>query len=278
MPIWGWLFFYLHKRHIINMRQKTFKSDFLFFKNKIQNNENFAFSRFSDGEMYILQNRRLKLGDNQIQIDNTIQNGPYQKFDFKDFNPDIHSLYKDKLIESFKHKQQNYYKGISCSCCVGKENFDWQINLHQGDDDSLTWANLWVNSNYPDFISSILPMFYNKKCIFIGHESADITKFPFFIKDFRVGYNAFVNDYNVITNISNWIEENNIENHMFLFSASSFTNLAIYELFKNYNNNTYIDIGTCLTPMMSMPTERDYLQGFWNYRRTTSLELNCVWN
>lgn len=260
------------------MRHKTFRNDFLFFKNKIQNNENFAFSRFSDGEMYILQNRRLKLAQNQIQIDDNVQSGPYQKLDFKDFDPSSHSIFKDKLIESFKHKQKNYYKGISCSCCVGKENYDWQINLHGGDDDSLTWANLWVNANYPKFITSILPLLYNKKCIFIGHESADITKFPFFIKDFRVGYNAFVNDYNVIEKISNWIEKNDIKDHTFLFSASSFTNLAIYELFKKFNNNSYIDIGTCLTPMMNMPTERDYLQGFWNYQNSYSLNLNCVWN
>ena len=257
---------------------KNFKEHFIFFREKIINNENFAFSRFSDGEMYILQNRRLKLENNKIQIDNTIQNGPYQKSDFKDFNPDIHSVYKDKLIESFKHKQQNYYKGISCSCCVGKENFDWQINLHQGDDDSLTWANLWVNSNYPSFINLILPIFYSKKCIFVGNEFADITKFPFFVKDFRVGYNAFVNDYNIIEDISNWIEKNNIENHIFLFSASSFTNLAIYELFKKNDNNSYIDIGTCLAPMMGMPTERDYLQGYWSYRGSNSLNLTCKWN
>ena len=60
-----------------------------------------------------------------------------------------------------------------------------------------------------------------------------------------------------------WIKENNIKNHIFLFSASSFTNIAIYKLFKDNANNTFIDIGTCLTPMMDMPTERDYLQGFY---------------
>ena len=87
-----------------------------------------------------------------------------------------------------------------------------------------------------------------------------------------------INDIHVIDDIKNWINNNNIKNHIFLFSASSFTNVAIYELFKDNVNNTFIDIGTCLTPMMNMPTERDYLQGFWNYRGSNSLNLICKWN
>ena len=257
---------------------KNFKEHLQLFKQKIINKENFAFSRFSDGEMYILQNRELKLSENLIQIGDTTQSGPYKKDDFKYFNPKEHQKFHNHLVESFKYKKKNYYKGISCSCCVGKENFDWQINLHEGDDDSLTWANLWVNNNYYQFIQEILPLFYSKKCVFIGNVNADVSKLPFIKKDFRIGSNAMINDIHVIDDIKNWINNNNIKNHIFLFSASSFTNVAIYELFKDNVNNTFIDIGTCLTPMMNMPTERDYLQGFWNYRGSNSLNLICKWN
>tara|TARA_R110000823_G_scaffold64126_4_gene150702 strand:- start:1330 stop:2106 length:777 start_codon:yes stop_codon:yes gene_type:complete len=257
---------------------KDFKQHFSFFKEKIINNENFAFSRFSDGEMFILQNKELKLDDNLIQMGDKIQSGPYKKDDFKHFDPKQHQSFQKQLIKAFKYRTKNYYKGISCSCCVGKENFDWQINLHGGDDDSLTWANLWVNNNYPQFIQEILPLFYSKKCVFVGNKNANIKSLPFVVKDFRVGYNAMVNDTSVIDEMGKWIKENNIKNHIFLFSASSFTNIAIYELFKDNANNTFIDIGTCLTPMMDMPTERDYLQGFWGYRGSNSLNLICKWN
>jgi hypothetical protein len=118
---------------------------------------------------------------------------------------------------------------------------------------------------------------YSKDCVFVGHESADTSKLPFIKKDFRVGYNAFINDYDKIDIIRQWIKENNITNHVFLFSASTFTNLAVYELFRDFPNNSYIDIGTCLTPIMSMPTERDYLKGFWSYRGSQSLNQICVW-
>ena len=257
---------------------KNFKQHFSYFKEKILNNENFAFSRFSDGEMFILQNKELKLDHNLIQMGDKIQSGPYKKDDFKHFDPKNHQSFQKHLVKAFKYKTKNYYKGISCSCCVGKENFNWQIKLHEGDDDSLTWANLWVNSNYPKFIQEILPLLYSKNCVFVGNKNANIDKLPFIKKDFRVGYNAMVNDISVIDDINKWVKENNIKNHIFLFSASTFSNLAIYKLFKNNKNNTFIDIGTCLSPMIDMPTERDYLQGFWSYRGSNSLNLTCKWN
>ena len=257
---------------------KNFREDFFKFTDKIKNDEHFAFSRYSDGEMYILQNRYLVLSDGLIQIDNNQQSGPYKEADFKRFDPKMHAFYQQKLVEAFKHHQPNYYKGISCSCCVGKDNFNWQIDLHGGDDDSLTWANLWVNGNYPLFIKQTLPIFYSKNCVFVGNNKADISKFPFFVKDFRVGYNAMINDYDKIYKIKDWIRDNNIENHVFLFSASTYTNLAIYELFTEFPNNSYIDIGTCLAPMMNMPTERGYLQAFWNYQVNQDIQKICIWN
>jgi hypothetical protein len=257
---------------------KNFREHFNNFKRKLREQEHFAFSRFSDGEMYILQNKELKLDNDLIQIGERKQGGVYQAPDFKHFDPKEHSFYQQKLVESLQYKQPNYYRGISCSCCVGKEQFDWQVDLAGGDDETLTWANLWVNGNYPFFIREILPIFYSRDCVFIGHEDAKLDRLPFFVKDFRVGYNAMINDYGKIEDIKNWIKEENIENHVFLFSASSFTNLAVVELFREFPNNTYIDIGTCLTPMMDMPTHRGYLEAFWGYRGGKDLQKICVWN
>jgi len=257
---------------------KNFRGDFVKLKTKLENQEHFAFSRYSDGEMYILQNKELVLDNGLIQIGDEKQGGVYQAPDFKHFDPKEHSFYQQKLVESLQYTQPNYYRGISCSCCVGKEQFDWQVDLAGGDDETLTWANLWVNGNYPLFITHILPIFYSRDCVFVGHKDANLDRLPFFVKDFRVGYNAMINDYGKIEEIADWIRENNIENHVFLFSASSFTNLAVYQLFREFPNNTYIDIGTCLTPMMDMPTHRGYLQAFWNYRPNQDIQKICVWN
>jgi hypothetical protein len=126
-------------------------------------------------------------------------------------------------------------------------------------------------------VTHTLPILYSKDCVFVGHKDADISKLPFVVKDFRVGYNAFINDYDKIEEIKQWIKENNITNHVFLFSASTFTNLAVYELFRDFPDNSYIDIGTCLTPMMNMPTHRGYLQAFWGYRGGQDIQKICIW-
>ncbi len=184
---------------------KNFRQDFIKFTEMIRNNKHFGFARYSDGELSILENKELKLSADVIQVGETKSPGVYQAPDFKHYNPSEHIEFRNKLIEAYQHKQSNYYKGISCSCCVGKDNFDWQVNLHGGDDESLTWANLWVNGNYPLFISVVLPIFYSKKCVFVGNDKADISTFPFFVKDFRVGYNAMINDYDKIETIKTCI-------------------------------------------------------------------------
>jgi len=259
------------------MRNKTFQGDINLFKDKLNNKENFAFTRYSDGELYILKGLELKLSNGTIQIGDKEQYGPYQSQEFKHFDPKIHNEFRDKLIEAFQFKSENYFKGISCRCCMPEEDFKYQLELHGGDDDSLTWSNLFVNANYYKFVFEILPIFYSRKVVFVGHHDADISKLPYVVKDFRVGYNAMINDYNVINEMKEWIKQNDIKDHIFLFSASTFSNLAIYELFKEFKNNTYLDIGTCLTPMMNMPTERHYIQEFWYGIPLRDLKKVCIW-
>ena len=139
---------------------KDFKEDFFFLLNKIKIQEPFAFARFSDGEQYILDNIELKLDKNLIKIGNQHQPGPYKPIDFKHFDPKKHAYHRNLLIESFLHKQHNYFKGIGCPCCNSHEYKANQLNTLGGDSEDLTWANLWVNGNYPDFIKKILPELY----------------------------------------------------------------------------------------------------------------------
>ncbi len=40
---------------------KTFEGDLLKFVSLVENGENFAYSRYSDGELFILQNQKLEL-------------------------------------------------------------------------------------------------------------------------------------------------------------------------------------------------------------------------
>jgi hypothetical protein len=260
---------------------KNFKTDFNVLRDKLNVNENFAFTRFSDGELFVLQNKRLELNENNYIIDNTMGYGNYNNEEQKKFIPNEHEFYRKKLEESLQFKKQNYYKGISCKCCVGESAFNWQIELAGGDDGSLTWANLWNNGNYEKFIEEIIPILSKKKIIIIVNESANIKNLGFNIKkDFRVGTNCFINNYDIIEEIKFFIINNKIKNHVFLVSAASLSNLIIHQLYEFNDMNTYIDIGSTLNPMMDMEGwkgSRTYLREYWLKQPRNYLDKNCIW-
>jgi hypothetical protein len=252
---------------------KTFENHLSLFKDKLIKKEPFSFSRFSDGELMILKNLETRIGDNFYQIGERIFfSAPYHPEDHKHWIPNENEDIRQKLMDSFTHKEPNYFVGLSCRCCVGQENFDLQLSWRGEDDEYLTWSNLFVNSNYPKFMNEILPLFSKYKVVYILNENADINNLPFKVeKDFRVGYNCIINDYYKIEEIKKWISDNDIEGYLFLFSASSLSNLMIHELFKFNNKNTYLDIGTTLNKLLKMKGTRDYLEN------GPSLKQTCIW-
>lgn len=243
---------------------KDFREHFFLLMNKLNKGENFAFSRFSDGELRIMQGKKLILAADHYQIGDQKVNSSYYPEDRKNIDPVEHLHIKNKLMEAYQHLQHNYYVGLSCRCCVGQDDFNQMISWYKGDPNSdlLTWSNLWVNGNFPLFQEYMIPIFSKKNIVYILNEKANINTLPFrVIKDFRIGENCIVNDFGMENEVGMWIEENNIENHTFLFSASSLSNMVIYELFKKYPNNTYIDIGTTLNRELGMNGLRAYLTG-----------------
>ena len=243
----------------------------------LKNRTPFAFNRFSDGELFILQNKELILGEVNSQVGNNIINIGYKKEDHKHFKPEEHSFYRDKLVDSFLHKQENYFKGLSCRCCIGQKDFEWQLDFHGEYDDNFTWANLLVNGNYQKFIHEMYPVFNQYKTVFICNENARTNTLPFVVKDFRVGYNAMINDYGLISDIKNWIDRHEINGYLFLFSASTFSKISIHQLYEYNNKNTYIDVGTALNAFMNMRLDRNYLKAFWLNEYHPDIDKNCIW-
>ena len=242
--------------------KKDFIEHFYMLSTKLRLGENFAFSRFSDGEMYLLMDRSTTLGKGYYEIDGVRNSGTYDPINYKNVDSDKHGFFYDALKDSFRYHAENYFVGLSCRCCVGEENFKWQINLRGGDDEHLTWSNLFINGNFDRFIDKMVPMFNDKKIVFICNETLDLSMLPFDVeKDFRVGNNCMINNFNISDEIIGWIKENNIKNHVFLFSASSLSNVLIHKLFAEENENTYIDVGTGLNMYFGVDTHRGYLHG-----------------
>lgn len=248
---------------------KDFKFAFEKLLKNISNKDNFAFTRFSDGELFILQNKTVVLADNHYVTGDIRGANRYTKEEHKEFYPEQHQFYQQKLVETFKHNQQNYYKGICTSTDghVGKQNFDWMIDFHGGDHPNLTFANLLINANYSRFVEEMVPLFMDREIIYVVNEMADTSKLPFNIsKKFEIGSNCMIENYDTSEKVKDYIEANNIKDAIVLCSAASLSNFVIYECFKENPNNTFLDIGSCLNPLLNLEGwkyTRGYLTGYW---------------
>lgn len=262
-------------------RKKKYKADFDKIIKMLVNNENFAFSRFSDGELFMIKDVPILIKENETYLGGKLFGiANYTKEEIKEYDPKLHQKYRKLLITCLKHSQKNYFKGISCSCCNGKEHVDFMKRF--SDDNFTTFSNLLFNRNYEAFLDNVKFIFPKKKIILVINKFAKTSNLPFnCIKIFKVGENCMVNDFSLIRKMQNFIESEKIKNHIFLFSAGSLSNFLIYKLFKKYKFNTYIDIGSALNPYCELKGWREtrgYLQEYWlDKKPKLSSSYGCYW-
>ena len=170
--------------------EKTFRGDIEFFYDKLVNKENFGVTRFGDGELVIVRNNSIDLTDKNTG-------------EFK-YNPDDESdsFYREQLINSLTYKDDNYYVGCACPCCIGTKNSTSLRNKSEQKVENMTWANIFVNSNYNFFMEKFVPIFDSSDTYIVCNKHSDISNLPFKIKGgLTVGTNAWKNDYNVIDDL-----------------------------------------------------------------------------
>lgn len=237
---------------------KTFAGDFARFKDMLENREPFALSRFGDGELKILRSTALRL----------------REFDY-DPNDPADQVPRERLISSFLHQGCRYYVGISCPDCVGEDKFAWAKLSSRQDDDHLTWAALFINSNYSRYLAEVVPLFSRYEVILVCNRSAVLKDLPFpVLRDFRVGRNAWKDDCNLVEQISGYIKRETLKEKLFLFCAGPFSCILAHQLHCQSEANTYLDIGSTLDPFFfgAPAGTRGYLRGDETFARRT-----CVW-
>lgn len=228
------------------MIKGSFREDIEFIFNKLKNKDRFSFSKYADGEFSILANFYLKNVDNWV------------------FNPDLHIREREELIRSFRFKDKDYYVGVSCKCCQPEEHVNWM--REQSGQDVLTWANIFVNSNYPYFVENFIPEFSNHDVVLFAREDARTGTLPFKVEHIPISSQAFIDNFNMVENFP--IEK--YKNKLFLFCAGPLGNMLAAKFWEKNKENTYLDIGSTLNTYLT-ESNRGYLKG-----STTALKT-CIW-
>jgi len=230
---------------------KTFSNDIINIFNKVKNRDNFAFSKYADGEYKILINENITNCDGWVFKKE--ENGKEQKL----------------LLESFKYSDKDYYVGISCPCCQPKSHIEW-MRKNVGSS-NVTWANLFVNDNYDFFIKNFIPEFnsWEGRVVLFANEEGLEKKLPFKV-DVYVPLKLNSWKYplldEIITKSFELVDES--KNQLFLFSSGPLGNMLTYLLHSYNKNNTYIDIGSTINPWV-VGNNRGYLKG--NSKKV------CIW-
>lgn len=242
------------------MITESFKGDFDFFIDNIKNENHFTLSRWGDGELMILNGTNLDLTKKG--------NG---EFKYVNGNP----MYeKSKLIlnDSFTYKDDNYYIGIGCRCCIGDSKFENMKIASKQNSNKLTWANIFVNSNFRYVKTDLIPLLNTKNVNIVCNNKSSFDNFPINVKNiWKVGTDAWVNDLDIFNKISNYINNNNIKNEIFLFASGPLSNILSYKLHLNSTYNTYVDIGSIFDEQLGLKLTRGYQLG------ASTLNKVCIW-
>lgn len=239
---------------------KNFRNDLIVFLDKIKNGDVFSLSRYGDGELAIIR-------DESIDISKKF-NGEHK---YEKGNEE-HQPYRKRLIDSLLYNHESYYIGIPCRCCVGDEKHEQLKNKYFNSKKQLTWANIFVNSNYSYFMDNIFSLLKHQEVYFIGHEKAKTSKLPINVKKhYKVSGNSWINNIDIIEDIKKDIESNKINSAVFLFAAGVLSNIAVKELHEFCPDNFYIDIGSTFDKILGLGKTRVYLKGGETLKKT------CIW-
>lgn len=230
---------------------KVFKNEFYKFRKKILNKENFSLLRLGDGEVSLMQGKRISASQ-ALEVDKwSCENKKYKLGE--DLIKSL-SLTDNKIFYGLPSPQQSYmlYKYL--------KNF---ILL---EDSNLTFADIWVNSNYPFFKKMIVEDIKESIVLIANEEIGNNIE-----KNKIAGINLI--DFMPIPNdCANFYENNHesflasfdkfhsLKNTLFIISAGPLSEPIIHRMFNNNADNRYIDVGSATDEIFKKRITRFYVK------------------
>jgi hypothetical protein len=232
--------------------KQDFKDDLQELFELINSDKPFAFMRFADGEIGVMQGILVNGSDNWISPNYQTQLGL-----------DLH--------KAITRIDNNVYYGISCQCC-DNEGKNYLLNLIKNNISNITFSNLFVNGNYESFLLKFNQI--NKPAYVIANESAGFYNFPLEILGFLPVPNDCVNFWEQTHNemkelLINAFSE--IKGELFLISAGPMSEAIIDFLWSINPTNQYIDVGSSIAEYIHGKPIRDFA-----YKQSLYHNKNCV--
>lgn len=242
------------------------------FARKILSQEPLIFVRFSDGELEILRGHRLDLSTSGIVWSKGESGFTYPDYDHKSFDPDKDVALQAALTESAVYRANGYFKGIPTRHNKDADATEMMYRLNGQTWENLSFADLWVNSNYKLFLRELVDPLKQQKVNLVANFRAKPKLVSPHWDLIPIPDRAFQAHEQVKAEVISQIMS--LPKHsVILASASSLSNIIGLELAKRELEVTFVDVGTALHPQLGFEdSKRLYLSQMKPWRLDTLRE------
>ncbi|MDR1976749.1 MAG: glycosyltransferase family 2 protein [Campylobacteraceae bacterium] len=221
------------------------------FWHKIESGENFVLMRNGDGERAIMTGKKV-----------VAQEGWESPHNISKLGEDI--------LKTLQISNDRVFIGISCPCCDAAAYY-W-YTTRAANCKNITFANMWVNANYPKFKKKFPTL--TRDAVLIANHAAKGHKIGNLniLKHYEVSDDCISfwdnEAYNMVDNIKK--EFGDKKNILYVVSAGPMSSPIITELFKYNPHNCYIDFGSSIDIYFKPNFTRPYMESGTKYA-----ERNC---
>lgn len=220
------------------------------FIGKLQNKESFYFVRFSDGEIEILRNRYLEIDSGKTFFRGRESTNIFPVFDNKKFDPSLNQDIRKDLLDSALFRGENFYKGIPTRHNNALVDREFLLRLNGGMDLKITFADLFLNSNYRHYRENLVPLFEKyEKVYVVANYRANLVGSLSGAVHIKIPDNFFLEYRNTLNSVMEKLGEVGSKS-LVLSSASSLSNIIAHKLYGR--DITFIDIGTSINDLLSL--------------------------
>ena len=218
---------------------QNFRTDLYEILTLMKGNEPFAFMRFADGEIGVMQGRQVDGSDKWKSPNRVTKLGV-------------------DLLTAVSRINSNVYYGISCQCC-DQQGKEYLLSLIRNPVGNITFSNIFVNGNYGLFLEQLANI--NKPVYVIANHTATFANFPLPI----LGFVPVPDD------CVNYWEESSIEikqalaeafqevtDQLFLIAAGPMSEAIIDFLWTVNPTNQYVDVGSSIAEYVHGRPIRDF--------------------